>query len=66
MSNEVSYRNENTKDRVRFPMFGKSISYVNNGIIKTQNSQIAFAMSGLIAGGTYDVIHNLEKIIRKE
>lgn len=34
--------------------------------IITKDFNMAIAMSGLIAGGTYDVIHNLEKIIRKE
>lgn len=32
--------------------------------IITKDFSIAIATSGLIAGGTYDVIHNLEKILR--
>lgn len=34
--------------------------------IITKDFSTAIAISGLIAGGTYDIIHNLEKIIRKE
>lgn len=34
--------------------------------IVTKDFSTAIALSGLIAGGTYDIIHNLEKIIRKE
>ena len=30
----------------------------------TKDFKVALALSGLIAGGTYDVIHNLEKIVR--
>lgn len=30
----------------------------------TKDFKVALALSGLIAGGTYDVIHNLEKIMR--
>lgn len=33
--------------------------------IITKDFSLAIAMSGLIAGGSYDVIHNLEKIVRK-
>lgn len=32
--------------------------------IITKDFSLAIATSGLIAGGTYDVIHNLEKIVR--
>lgn len=32
--------------------------------IVTKNFNTAIAISGLIAGGSYDVIHNLEKIIK--
>lgn len=32
----------------------------------TNDFSTAIAISGLIAGGTYDIIHNLEKIVRKE
>lgn len=34
--------------------------------IVTKDFKVAIALSGLIAGGTYDVFHNLEKIIKKE
>ena len=32
----------------------------------TKDFSLAIAMSGLIAGGSYDVLHNLEKILRGE
>lgn len=32
----------------------------------TKDFKVAIALSGLIAGGTYDVFHNLEKIFRKD
>jgi hypothetical protein len=35
-------------------------------LIITKDFSSAIALSGLIAGGTYDIVHNLEKIIRKE
>lgn len=34
--------------------------------IITKDFKVAIALSGLIAGGTYDVFHNLEKIFRKD
>lgn len=34
--------------------------------IVTKDFKVAIALSGLIAGGTYDVFHNLEKIFRKD
>lgn len=34
--------------------------------IITKDFKVAIALSGLIAGGTYDIFHNLEKIIKKE
>lgn len=34
--------------------------------IITKDFSMAIALSGLIAGGTYDVFHNLEKIVRGE
>ena len=34
--------------------------------IITKDFSIAITLSGVIAGGTYDVFHNLEKIIRGE
>ena len=33
--------------------------------IITKDFQAAIALSGLIAGGTYDIFHNLEKMIRE-
>lgn len=32
----------------------------------TKDFSTAIAMSGIFAGGTYDIIHNLEKIIKNE
>lgn len=32
--------------------------------IITKDFKVAIALSGIIAGGTYDVFHNLEKIIK--
>lgn len=34
--------------------------------ILTKDFETALALSGLIAGGSYDVFHNLEKIVRGE
>ena len=34
--------------------------------IITKDFKLAIASSGLIAGGMYDIAHNLEKIIREE
>ena len=34
--------------------------------ILTKDFSTAIALSGVIAGGTYDVFHNLEKIVRGE
>ena len=34
--------------------------------IVTKDFKLAIAVSGIIAGGTYDVFHNLEKIIKEE
>lgn len=34
--------------------------------IITKNLETSIALSGIIAGGTYDIFHNLEKIIKKE
>ena len=33
--------------------------------IITKDFKVAIALSGVIAGGTYDIIHNLDKMIRK-
>lgn len=32
----------------------------------TKDFKVAIALSGVIAGGTYDVFHNLEKIVKGE
>lgn len=45
-------------------LVGTIVAIVEWIITKDFNS--AIALSGLIAGGTYDIIHNLEKIIRKK
>ena len=34
--------------------------------VVTKDFSTAIALSGVIAGGTYDVFHNLEKIVRGE
>ena len=34
--------------------------------IITKDFKVAIALSGILAGGTYDIIHNLDKMIRKE
>ena len=34
--------------------------------IMTKNFETAIATSGIIAGGTYDIFHNLEKILRSK
>ena len=34
--------------------------------IITKDFNTAVALSGLIAGGTYDIVHNLDKMIRKD
>ena len=33
--------------------------------IITKDFKVAIALSGVLAGGTYDIIHNLDKMIRK-
>ena len=33
--------------------------------IITKDFKVAIALSGILAGGTYDIIHNLDKMIRK-
>ena len=32
----------------------------------TKDLKVAIALSGLLASGTYDIFHNLEKMIRKQ
>ena len=32
----------------------------------TNDFKVALALSGLLASGTYDIFHNLEKMIRKQ
>lgn len=34
--------------------------------IVTKDFKVAIALSGIIAGGTYDIIHNLDKLIKGE
>lgn len=34
--------------------------------IVTKDFKVAIALSGIIAGGTYDIFHNLEKLIKGE
>ena len=34
--------------------------------IITKDFKTSIALSGILAGGTYDIIHNLDKMIRKE
>jgi len=33
--------------------------------IITKDFSLAITLSGVLAGGTYDIIHNIEKLIRK-
>ena len=50
------------------PMQNILIGVIVAGIewIVTKDFSTAIALSGVIAGGTYDVFHNLEKIVRGE
>ena len=32
----------------------------------TKDFKVALGLSGLIAGGAYDIVHNLDKMIRKD
>lgn len=34
--------------------------------IATKNFSSAIALSGLVAGGSYDIVHNLQKLLEKE
>ena len=34
--------------------------------ILTKDFSVAIAVSGILAGGAYDIIHNLEKLLRKD
>ncbi len=63
----VSKRNTWFSNRL-IPIQNILIGVVVAGIewIITKDFSTAIAISGLIAGGTYDIVHNLEKIIRKE
>ena len=50
------------------PMQNILIGVIVAGIewIVTKDFSTAIALSGMIAGGSYDVFHNLEKIVRGE
>lgn len=50
------------------PMQNILIGVIVAGIewIVTKDFSTAIALSGIIAGGSYDVFHNLEKIVRGE
>lgn len=63
IARRVSWFNNNL-----IPIQNIIIGVVVAGIewIITKDFNAAIAISGLIAGGTYDIIHNLEKMIRKE
>ena len=60
----------------KIPKFSNKLIPVQNILIglivagvefaTTKNFSTAIAVSGLIAGGTYDVFHNLNKLIEKE
>lgn len=41
-------------------LIGVSIAIIH--FIITKNFSLAISLSGLVAGGTYDIIHNLNKI----
>ena len=45
-------------------LIGVIVAIIEWIITKDFNSAIAF--SGLVAGGTYDIFHNLEKLVEKE
>ena len=45
-------------------LIGLIVAIIEWIITKDFNSAIAF--SGLVAGGTYDIFHNLEKLVEKE
>lgn len=59
----------------RCPSFSNKLIPVQNlaiGIIVaviewiiTKDFSLAITLSGVLAGGTYDIIHNIEKLIRK-
>ena len=34
--------------------------------IITKDFKVAIALSGILAGGSYDILHNLDKMIRKK
>ena len=64
---EISKKNPKIKNNlipIQNLLVGTIVAIVEWIITKDFNS--AIALSGLIAGGTYDIIHNLEKIIRKK
>ena len=50
------------------PVQNIAIGLIVAGIewIITKDFNTAVAMSGLIAGGAYDIVHNLDKMIRKD
>lgn len=60
----------------KWPSFNNNLIPVQNlaiGIIATliqwlitKDFQMAIALSGIIAGGTYDIYHNLKKLILNE
>lgn len=45
-------------------LIGVIVAIIEWIITKDFNTAIAF--SGLVAGGTYDIFHNLEKLVEKE
>ena len=60
----------------RIPWFNNNLIPIQNILIGlvvaciewaiTKDFEVAIALSGVIAGGTYDVFHNLEKIVKGE
>lgn len=44
-------------------LIGMMVALIN--FIMTKDFSIAISVSGLIAGGTYDIVHNLKKIVKE-
>ena len=63
----ISKRNPNVSDKlipVQNLIVGILVAIVE--WIVTKDFNTAIALSGLIAGGTYDIVHNLNKLIKGE
>ena len=60
----ISKRSTWVNNRIQNILIGLIVAIVE--WIVTKDFKIAIALSGIIAGGTYDVFHNLEKIVKGE